>query len=175
MDEDPEYDIDVTHLSETTADCEGRLRDAIKATLYRHGVSQARISLALVNDNDIARLNDRHLAQRGPTDVLAFDLSDVVRQTEGAPKGPACADSSLSGTARLVDGEIVVSIDTARREATRRGLSIHAELALYAVHGVLHLLGYDDKEEHGAARMHELEDEILSEVGIGAAYRAEPK
>jgi probable rRNA maturation factor len=175
MDEDPEYEIAVTHLTEMAADCEAPLRDAIKATLHRHGVSQARISLALIDDNDMARLNDRHLAQQGPTDVLAFDLRDGKQHDQRGWEGPAPANPSSSGTPRLVDGEIVVSVDTAKREATRRGISIHAELALYVVHGVLHLLGYDDNEEHGAARMHELEDQILGEVGIGAVYRAEPK
>ena len=45
-------------------------------------------------------------------------------------------------------------------------------LALYAVHGTLHLLGYDDTRQADAARMHDVEDEILTAMGLGAVYRA---
>lgn len=175
MDEDPEHDITVTHLREAPTDCEGPLRKAIEATLHRHGVSQAQISVALVDDQRIADLNDRHLGQAGPTDVLAFDLHNAERGSERDLRSTVGGGVASNGPAPLVDGEIVVSVDTATREAARRGLSVNAELALYAVHGVLHLLGYDDKEAPGAARMHELEDQILDEIGIGAVYRAEPK
>jgi probable rRNA maturation factor len=106
---------------------------------------------------------------------LAFDLRDGPQHSERGREALAPVEPSSSGTPRLVDGEIVVSVDTAKREATRRGLSVNAEIALYVVHGLLHLLGYDDNQESSAARMHELEEEILGEVGMGPVYRAEPK
>ena len=105
-------------------------------------------------------MNKRYLKREGPTDVLSFDLRD----------GDADRDGDSSGKA--VDGEIVVSVDTAAREALRRGHSLDAEVALYAVHGTLHLLGYSDREERDAARMHEVEDEILTASGMGAVYRS---
>jgi probable rRNA maturation factor len=169
MDDDPAYDIAVTRISDRAPDCEQSLREAIQATFRRHQTPAAQISVALVNDDRMADLNELHLAQKGPTDVLAFDLRNNKQDDPHAPK-------STDATAhRSVEGEIIVSVDTAAREASRRGHSIDAELALYAVHGILHLLGYNDHDEHDAARMHEVEDEILRTVGMGVVYRTPPR
>lgn len=100
----------------------------------------------------MAAHNERWLDHTGPTDVLTFDLG-----------GDAAAGR--------IDGEIIVSRDTARREAALRGHSQGDELCLYVVHGVLHLLGHDDSRSGERSRMHELEDEILTGLGIGAVYR----
>jgi len=126
-----------------------RVRSAVRATLRIHGVRSARISVIGVSDRQMARLNQTHLRHRGSTDVLSFDLSD---------------DPSN------VEGEIILSLDTARREAARRGHAVSSEAALYAVHGVLHLLGYDDHEPRRAKKMHRMEDEVLGSLGFGAVY-----
>ena len=171
MDDDPAYDIAVTRMSEQAPDCERSLREAIQATFRRHQTPAAQISVALVNDDRMADLNELHLARKGPTDVLAFDLRDDEQDDTRRAKSTdgAAADN------RPVEGEIIVSVDAAAREASRRGHSVDAELALYAVHGILHLLGYDDHDEHDAARMHKVEDEILRTVGMGVVYRAPPR
>ena len=131
------------------------LREAIEATLRRHKVASAQLSVALVDDAGIARLNEIHLGHQRSTDVLAFDLRD----DHGAGAGQAPS----------IDGEIVLSVETATRESRKRGHDVVAEMALYAVHGTLHLLGYDDRGEEEAARMHDQEDEILVSLGLGAA------
>ncbi len=186
MEDDPEYDIVVAPVSGNAPRCETRLREAIQSTLRRHSAPAARISVAVVDDAHIARLNQLYLNQEGATDVLAFDLGDdelgPSRDRQGAvfnPRGcrrrPKTHGSQSPGFGPAgylsVEGEIVVSADTAAREARGRGHSFEAELALYAVHGTLHLLGYDDDNEQAAARMHELEDEILGAIGVGAVYR----
>lgn len=125
------------------------VRKAVRGTLERHQVASARVSVIGVGDPRMAQLNKKHLGHPGSTDVLTFDLSDGGAE---------------------IEGEIVISLDTARREAKRRGHSASAEAALYAVHGVLHLLGYDDHEPRRAARMHRMEDEILASVGLRAVY-----
>ncbi len=61
----------------------------------------------------------------------------------------------------------------AHREARRRHHSTDAELMLYAVHGTLHLLGYEDSQPESAQQMHRTEDAILSELGVGPVYSAE--
>jgi len=157
MDDEPSYDISVSHDDDEPAPTDQILTDAVAAALRRHEARSARIHVALVNDASIAALNERHLHHVGATDVLAFDLNE--------------ADAEQ--TAPAVDGEIVVSVETAAREARERGHDPHAELALYAVHGTLHLLGYDDKDKAQAARMHRLEDEILASIGLGAVYKSE--
>lgn len=104
----------------------------------------------------MATLHRRYLNRAGPTDVLTFDL----------------------GTDResgRLDGEIVVCADLARREARARGGSREAvrnELALYVVHGILHLAGYDDGTPRRAARMHAREDELLADAGLGRVFHA---
>lgn len=163
LDDDPAYDITVSSETEVSSGCEACLTGAIESALTRHRITSARVSVVIVDDAEIARLNERHLGRPEPTDVLAFDLrSDTT-------------DSELEGPDQRIEGDVVVSIQTARREAEHRGHGVDAELALYAVHGTLHLLGYDDQEPDGASRMHTIEDEILTERGLGAVYKAPPR
>ena len=83
----------------------------------------ARISVAVVDDATIAVLNRQFLRHEGPTDVLSF----LLEQDEDG-----------------LEGEVVVSAETARRTAPRFGWSEGEELLLYVIHGTLHLAGYDD-------------------------------
>jgi len=159
MDDDPEYRIAITNRDPSAPPCADRLRRVVTLALARHRVSRAELSLVVVDDAEMARLHERHLGRAEPTDVLSFDLSD---RTD--PPGQRRS---------IVEGEIVVSWETARREAGRRGHAAEAELCLYAVHGTLHLLGYDDAVPADAETMHGLEDELLTEAGIGAVYGRE--
>ena len=68
------------------------------------------------------------------------------------------------------EGEIVIGYETALREGTARQHPVGHEVLLYAVHGLLHLLGYDDHDEADAQAMHACEDEMLAELGIGPVY-----
>jgi probable rRNA maturation factor len=149
------YEVRITRAARGAPKVAAGLRRAIRAVLRRHTVVSARISVALVDDTDMARLNRDHLGHEGPTDVLSFDLRDAVNGKNA------------------IDGEIVLSLDMAARKARQRGHSVEAELALYAVHGTLHLLGYDDRRKADAKRMHDMEDEILSSIGWGPVF-AEP-
>jgi probable rRNA maturation factor len=150
MDDDGTYDIAVTRLAPGDDILDEAIVGVVSAALKAHHVARADVSVALVDDATIARLNEQHLGHEGPTDVITFDLSD----------------DSEEG----VEGEIVLSVDTARREAAGRGHSPAAEIALYVVHGTLHLLGYDDQLAADARDMHEREDAILSSLGIGPVY-----
>ena len=76
MDEDPEYQISVTHLSGGWPGCEVRVQEAVEKALRHHQTARARIHVALVDDKHIADLNEKFLNHSGPTDVLAFDLAD---------------------------------------------------------------------------------------------------
>lgn len=157
MDDEPHYSIAVTGEAELSTECAALVRSVVDAALRRFEVRRAEVSLALVSDARIAELNERFLAHEGPTDVITFDLRDETRADEGmAPDA--------------VEGEIVISTETAEREARARGHGTEREIALYAVHGVLHLLGFDDAEEDAAVRMHALEDDILSVIGLGQVF-----
>ncbi|MGQ9589893.1 MAG: rRNA maturation RNase YbeY [Planctomycetota bacterium] len=120
------------------------LRRALAVLLEDHG-ARGTLSVAVVGDPEIALLHERFLGVRGPTDVLAF------------PLGEGSGASSSEG----VFGEVVVSAETAAREAARRGLRPERELALYAIHGALHLVGYDDRTEATRRRMRGAERKYL--------------
>lgn len=108
-----------------------------------------RWSLVVVGDQRMRRLNREFHAADETTDVLAFPLE----------RGGAHATDG-------VDGEIIVCAPYARREARQRGLPFATELALYAVHGILHLLGEDDHDPNEARRMRRRERAILARVGL---------
>lgn len=168
MEEDSEYDISVSSDEGGESPHGGRVREVLSAALRRHEVRAARIHVALVGDDCIARLNDQYLGRGGATDVLAFDLREPDRESAtgiGDRRGSVFPEETAG-----VEGEIVISTDTAAREASTRGHAYEAELALYALHGALHLLGYDDQEESAAVRMHAMEDEILTAVGLGTVF-----
>ncbi len=162
MEDDSPYDICIVRAGVYQDVSDRKLVDVIAATLRLHHVFKASISVALVDDPQIAELNAAHLAHDGPTDVLTFDLLDEKNRSGGSHNN-------------RIEGEIVVSVDTAAREAESRGHDITTELALYAVHGTLHLLGFDDQESEDAARMHALEDDILASLGVGPVYRRPAK
>jgi len=96
------------------------------------------LHLTLVADAEIRRLNARFRGVRRRTDVLAFPLDPPVL------------------------GQVVVSADAARRQAARLRVPVALELDLLVTHGVLHLVGYDDREPLEARLMHEREREILA-------------
>ena len=141
----PSITIAVTQeVANATLD-ESRLRDAVSRALERQAVSHASIGVAIVDDEVIHRLNHQYLQHDYPTDVLSFPLSAA-----GEP----------------LEGEIVVSVDTAAAEARRYGWSTDDELLLYVIHGALHLLGYDDQNTAAAAEMRQAESEVLAHFGL---------
>jgi probable rRNA maturation factor len=103
--------------------------------LRRLDLSHAELSVALTDDREIHELNRVFRRRDRPTDVLAFAMR------EGDPCGSAQGpDSELLG-------DIVVSIETARRQAARRRRSIDSELRMLLAHGLLHLVGYDHRTD----------------------------
>ncbi len=108
----------------------------------------AELSLSLVGDRRMRGLNARYRHKPRPTDVLAFAARD-------APQ-PAT---------RLL-GDVVISLDTARRQARRAGQSLDRELVTLLIHGILHLVGYDhERSARDASRMRRKERAILHALG----------
>jgi probable rRNA maturation factor len=105
------------------------------------------LSIVLVSDDEMGVLHAQYMGDPSPTDVLTFDLRD-------------------DADAEALDGEVVVSVDTAAREARLRKLPEAQEGLRYIVHGVLHLVGYDDHTPRGRRAMRRREDEVLAELGL---------
>jgi probable rRNA maturation factor len=72
-----------------------------------------------------------------------------------------------------VEGEVYICLDEARRRAEAMEHSVFNELLLYATHGLLHLIGYDDHDAADHRRMHAREDELLTAIGVGAIFEAQ--
>ena len=99
--------------------------------------SDSELSIALVNDDEIAALNSEHRAKSGPTDVLSFSLLEG-QQTEHR--------------GRLL-GDVIISVETAARQARTAHRALNDELARLLIHGTLHLLGWDHEQPEEARRM----------------------
>jgi pyridoxine 5-phosphate synthase len=113
------------------------------------GRPDAELSILLVGDEQIAGLNSLWRRKKGPTNVLSFSL------TEGD-------DIPM---AKNLLGDVVVSVDTAAREAKHQKISLHTRLQALLVHGFLHLLGFDhEKSEVEAARMQARENELQQQL-----------
>lgn len=109
------------------------------------------LSVALVGDAIMSRLHEDFLKIPGPTDVLTFEL-----------------DHDSKG--RVIAGEVIVCVPQARRQAQKNGSTVRKELLLYALHGMLHLSGFDDRTASGYRAMHRREDQILTRLGVGPVF-----
>jgi probable rRNA maturation factor len=127
------------------------LRRVALAAARAEGFRRGELSIAVVGRAAMRTLHRRFMDDDSPTDVLTFDLGTDAR-------------------AGALAGEIVVCADVAAAEARRRQLAFAHETALYVVHGVLHLAGYDDHAPAAFRRMHAREDELLRCAGLGAVF-----
>jgi len=109
------------------------------------------LSVMLADDATVHELNRTYRGTDAPTDVLSFS------QAEGDDF------AQPEGTAPHL-GDVIISVDTARRQAAEYGVSLQDEVSHLLVHGVLHLLGYDHEEPEDAQAMQLQEDAILGEA-----------
>ena len=123
-----------------------RLREAARVVLEGEGEADARIGVALMDDASIHALNKRFLGHDEPTDVLSFPLSEP--------------------NANRLAGELVIGAEVALAQAKERGHDVQEELALYVIHGLLHLCGYDDKADEAAREMRVRERHYLAALGL---------
>jgi probable rRNA maturation factor len=135
----------VTNLQTRHAVDEARLAEAARAVLRGSSFGTAAISLAVVDDATIHELNRRYLNHDWTTDVLSF----VLEKRDGH-----------------LDGEVVISADTAATAAAEMGWPERAEQLLYVIHGMLHLVGYDDTSDADAEKMRAAETALLHEFGL---------
>jgi probable rRNA maturation factor len=144
--EPPERTVRVSVTNETDAQVdERRLEAAVRAAFSDSPYDDASVSVAVVDDAAIHALNRQFLEHDYPTDVLSFPLEDDPPRLEG---------------------EIVVSVDTAERCAADAGWTRDEELLLYVVHGALHLAGFDDNAPANAMAMRRREAAVLARLGV---------
>lgn len=129
-----------------------QLKQAATRLLREANLATAQVDILLTDDATVRALNLQYRGYDKPTDVLSFAQRDNV---EGVPSAP-----TLPGEPEML-GDVVISVDTAVRQAEEHGVPLDRELALLAIHGILHLLGFEDETESGALEMHRREREIL--------------
>jgi probable rRNA maturation factor len=163
----PQYSIEITGEIEGTIADHSFLKSVVERVLSDELVECATISLALVDDAKIHEINRQFLGHDYPTDVISFRLDDDVHRTvadqsevghESVDPFPRVGDSEKLPS---LTGELIVSTETAIREAVAHGWSPRAELVLYVVHGLLHLCGYDDLTDEARPAMRSRERELL--------------
>ncbi len=141
----PGFELSLANRQSIHAVDELRLLEAAKRVLADSKFTSATISLAIVDDAAIHALNRRFLNHDWPTDVLSF---------------------VLDARGSHLDGEVVLSADTAATAAAEAGWSPADEQLLYVIHGMLHLIGLDDQAEADVRKMRAAERYYLGECGV---------
>lgn len=132
-------------------------RVAYETLVYDEFDTECEVSLSIVNDEEIKEINSNFRNIDKSTDVLSFpqidyDLDETVMTNEKD---------------EIVLGDIIISIDTAKRQAEEFGHSLKRELCFLTVHSMLHLLGYDHMTDDEEKEMFAKQKEILEKAGIG--------
>ena len=122
------------------------VRKVAKASLSALESPEAELSISLVSDKKITELNQQYRNRPRPTDVLSFSMR------EGA----------FSDINPQLLGDVVISVETAKRQAESKGLSLEEEICVLLIHGILHLFGYDhEKSDLKAQAMQKKERDLL--------------
>jgi probable rRNA maturation factor len=123
------------------------------------GLGEASLTVCLVSDAEIARMNQTFRKKKGPTDVLSFPA--VAR---GKPRRPASEGGPYKEGAGEYLGDIAIAPSTARRYAKKNGRKIADEIRVLMLHGVLHLMGYDHETDRG--EMERVERKLRKRLGL---------
>ena len=141
--------IELTDLTNSNADT-NRIKSLADFSLRNLGIHpESELSISLVDMEEMSSLHMRWLDESGPTDVLSFPMDELK------------PNSSSDGPGIL--GDIVLCPEYAKKQAVEIGHSLQAELEVLVVHGVLHLLGFDHRENDEKTMMFSRQDEILRE------------
>lgn len=134
---------------------EDRIIEVLEETARVHEVDDlAEVSLMFTDDETIHEMNREYRGIDRPTDVLSFALEEGEEE------------EIYGGPEENLLGDIIISVETAARQAEEYGHSVEREMAFLALHGMLHLLGYDHMEEEERQQMRAQEEAILASLGI---------
>ncbi|MGB9500287.1 MAG: rRNA maturation RNase YbeY [Dissulfuribacterales bacterium] len=126
-----------------------QIRKTAQALLNALDSPDGELSILILDDPQIARLNQQYRNRRGPTNVLAFPMQE----------------GDFSGINPDLLGDVVISIETAAKEAALMGMSVEERFNFLLIHGVLHLFGYDhEKSEKAASQMDQKSEELFKMI-----------
>ena len=156
----PGYEVQIRLETKKPKVSISSLKKNIPCILKALGWKKAALSIVLTDDQKIRKINQKYLRHDRATDVISFS------QLEG--KGLRSKDQCP------FLGDIVISLETTARQAFAFGNSFDYELHFYLCHGILHLMGYDDKTNREAAIMEKKQKMILKKIGLRHS-EADPK
>ena len=126
------------------------VKGMVRKVLILIGKKDFGVNIIFVSNQRIRALNRKYLGKDNATDVIAFRQDDL-------PVGGKCESNFL--------GDIAISSDKAVQNAAEYGVSFKEEIALYVIHGTLHLIGHEDVTRRGRAKMKKEENEIFKKIG----------
>jgi len=129
-----------------------RIRKIVRNVL-KYEKQDAELNVVLTDNKRIKEINKTFLGHNYATDVITFAYHE-----------PALHKVFLDES--TITGEIIISVEMAKKLAQKNDCIVEGEIALYLVHGLLHLFGYDDKQKKDAKKMHQREGELLSVLGF---------
>ncbi|WP_197451897.1 rRNA maturation RNase YbeY [Rosistilla carotiformis] len=148
LDKDLKVEINIQHTASFIDPA--ALESAVRLVADTYGIETGEVSIGVVDDENMQRLNNQFLQHDYTTDCLSFVYEE--------------SDNSISG-------ELILCADYASREAQQFDWQPESELLLYAIHGMLHLMGMEDTTDEGRQAMRDEEREMLSRLGIEGAQR----
>jgi probable rRNA maturation factor len=195
---DSAFEIDISNRQSALAFDENRVQAAILRALAIEQVASAVLSISVVDNSAMHKINRDHLQHDYPTDVISFQLDfvsaddlqcddEVENEDEDFVDEDSSEDDNVvdddsanvadcevltegRAAGAAIEGEIIASAEMAVSMATDGEWSAEAELILYIVHGLLHICGYDDLTPEEKRIMRARERAILSELGLTAIY-----
>jgi probable rRNA maturation factor len=126
------------------------------------GLGEADVTVCLVSDAEIARMNEAYRRKKGPTDVLSFP--EIDRRAAANLRRARKRSSRVDARRGAFLGDVAISPATARRNAKQLGRTLGGELQILILHGVLHLLGYDHETDGG--EMDRVERRLRQRLGL---------
>lgn len=130
----------------------GRVKKQVSLILKKMGCIKSEVSILFVDDDEIQVLNRDYRGKNKPTDVLSFSQIEGYKNSE-----------LQSPNSELILGDVVISLETAKRQAKERGHYFSKEVFILLTHGILHLLGYDHEgDRKKAAEMRRMEKKIIN-------------
>ncbi|MBE1553717.1 rRNA maturation RNase YbeY [Sporosarcina limicola] len=150
------------YFDDETASVNGKIEEMIRELLNHTAKEEAldgdlEVSITFMTDSEIQEVNAQYRGKDVPTDVISFALEEM---TEG--EVAIVAEVGMP----TVLGDIIISVDTANRQAAEYGHDFKREIGFLSLHGFLHLLGYDHMTEEDEVKMFGRQKEILASFGL---------
>ncbi|HHY42633.1 MAG TPA: rRNA maturation RNase YbeY [Thermoanaerobacterales bacterium] len=141
---------------EVTEELKSLIAKAVNTALYVENVPEnVEVSIALVDDSYIQKLNHQYRHLDAPTDVLSFAMRETIEE-----------EKSFDFYEEELLGDIVISLERAEMQAAEYGHSFEREVGFLVVHGILHLLGYDHELDEERTVMRQKEEDILKTLDL---------